>query len=65
MAKPFKTQDKSIQDVSDAWKELYNQAKAEIENLKTENEKLRAERDDANRKVERLLAIQWNHPVGF
>lgn len=55
----------SIKAVSDAWKELYLQAKAEIEILRAENEKLRAERDNANRNIERLSAIQWNRPVGF
>lgn len=56
---------KSHQAIIDAWKELYLQAKAEIEILRAENEKLRAERDNANRNIERLSAMQWNRPVGF
>lgn len=65
MGTQFKTQEQSIKAVSDAWKELYLQAKAEIEILRSENEKLRAERDNALRNIERLSALEWNRPVGF
>lgn len=48
-----------------AWKDLYLQAKREIGDLKAENERLKAERDNANRNVERLSALSWSRPVGF
>lgn len=51
------------QQTSDAWKKLYLQAKAEIENLQAENESLRSELDDSNKKL--LVLIQWNRPIGF
>ena len=51
--------------VSDAWKELYFQLKEENSRLAAENEQLKKERDDANRTVERLSAMQWLTPVGF
>lgn len=60
-----KTKEQSLQAIADAWKELYFQAKAEIEILSAENEKLRAERDNATRNIERLSAMEWNHPVEF
>ena len=55
----------AVGNTATAWKELYLQAREKIEILTAENERLKAERDNANRNVERLSALSWNRPVGF
>lgn len=55
----------AVENAATAWKELYLRAKEKIETLTAENERLKAERDNANRNIERLSALSWNRPVGF
>lgn len=46
-----------------AWKDLYLQAKREIEDLKAENSHLKQQEYAAHRNIERLASSSRNRPV--
>lgn len=48
-----------------AWKDLYLQAKREIEDLKAENSRLKQQEYAAHRNIERLASSSGNRPIGF
>lgn len=59
------TQAEMQKEISDCWKELYEQKKRDYERLEAENRELRDKCYVQSRTIENLCKLDWQIPMGF